>query len=324
VTLPTSATRLVAALLAVLWLASSMGATSTLAQSGDKLKVVSSFSVLDDIVRNVGGDAIDASTIVPAGGDAHNFDPKPDQIASIADADLVFSIGLGLEPWLADMIDASGTSGQSIEVSGGLDVIHLAEEDEDHETEDHGHGHDHGDTDPHVWGDVQNVILIVANVKDALSTADPDNSATYEANASAYTTQLQDLDQNIRAEVAKLPEDHRKLVTSHDTFGYFARAYGFDIIGTALGSVSTEAGDPSAKDIAALVRDIRDAGVPAIFAENVVNPGLIESIASEAGVKVGPLLYSDALGEEGTEGDTYIGMMTWNATSIVTALAGQE
>jgi ABC-type Zn uptake system ZnuABC Zn-binding protein ZnuA len=279
--------------------------------------------VLSDIVQNVGGDAIDVTSIVPAGGDAHNFDPKPDQVASISDADLIFEIGLGLEPWLPDMIEASGASGQTVTVSDGLNVIEIAgEEDADHAEEDHGHDHDHGGTDPHVWGDVQNVIAITATVKDALIAADPDNATVYETNAANYTTQLNDLDQFIKDEVAKLPEDRRKLVTSHDTFGYFARAYGFEIIGTALGSVSTEAGDPSAKDVAALVGEIQKAGVPAIFTENVSNPDLIESIASEAGVEVGPPLYTDALGEEGSDGDTYIKMMTYNATSIVTALAG--
>jgi ABC-type Zn uptake system ZnuABC Zn-binding protein ZnuA len=222
------------------------------------------------------------------------------------------------------MIAASGTSGKTITVSDGLDVIEIAGDGEEHEhdNEDHGHDHDHGGTDPHVWGDVQNVIAIVATVKDALIAADPDNSSIYDTNAASYTQQLQDLDQFIRDEVAKLPEDRRKLVTSHDTFGYFARAYGFEIVGTALGSVSTEAGDPSAKDIAALIGEIRNAGVPAIFTENVSNPDLIESIAAEAGVEVGPPLYTDALGEAGSEGDTYIKMMTYNATSIVTALAG--
>jgi ABC-type Zn uptake system ZnuABC Zn-binding protein ZnuA len=311
-------------MLLVCWLASSVFTSPAAAQSPKKLQVVSSFSVLDDMVRNVGGDAISATSIVPAGGDAHNFDPKPDQVASISSADLIFEIGLGLEPWLPDMISASGTSGKTITLSDGLNVIEIADEGEDQEQDagDHGHEHDHGGTDPHVWGDVQNAIAIVAAIKDALISADPDNASTYEANAASYTSQLQNLDTFIKDEVAKLPEDRRKLVTSHDTFGYFARAYGFEIVGTALGSVSTEAGDPSAKDIAALIGEIRNAGVPAIFTENVSNPDLIESIAAEAGVEVGPPLYTDALGESGSDGDTYIKMMTWNATSIVTALAG--
>lgn len=319
-----TALRGITSLLAALWLVSSLLATGAMAQTPDantnKLKVVTSFSILNDIVHNVGGDAIELTSIVPAGGDAHTFDPKPEQVASVSDADLIFEIGVGFEPWLPDMIDASGASGKVVTVTDGLDLIEAGSdehEDEAHEED----GHEHGSVDPHVWGDVTNVIAIVATVKDALVAADPDNAATFEANAAAYTTQLQDLDTFIRDEVAKLPEDRHKLVTSHDTFGYFAKAYGFEVVGTAIGSVTTESGDPSAKDIATLVEEIDAAGVPAIFTENVSNPALIESIANEAGVAVGPPLYTDALGEAGTDGDTYIRMMTYNATSIVTALA---
>jgi ABC-type Zn uptake system ZnuABC Zn-binding protein ZnuA len=302
------------------------------AQSGDtnKLNVVVTFSILEDVVANVGGDAIELESIVPAGGDSHTFDPSPDQVAGVSDADLIFAIGIGFEPWLHDMVEASGTSGQEIEVTDGLDLIEG--EAEEHEDEEHAdeatpeaeadeHAHDDSGVDPHVWGDVANVIAITATVRDALVAADPANAATYEANAAAYTTQLQDLDQWVRDEVAKLSEDRRKLVTSHDTFGYFARAYGFEVIGTAIGSVSTESGDPSAQDIAELVAQIEETGVPAIFAENVSNPDLIDAIASEAGVTVGPALYTDALGEPGSDGDTYVKLMTYNVTSIVTALS---
>jgi ABC-type Zn uptake system ZnuABC Zn-binding protein ZnuA len=305
------------------------------AQPAEPLQVVTTFSILGDIVANVGGDAIALESIVPAGGDAHTFDPTPDQVAGVSDADLIFEIGIGFEPWLADMVEASGTSAQEIVVTDGLDLID-GEGEEEHageatpeagghedeaEGEEHEHEHEDGAVDPHVWGDVANVIAITATVKDALVAADPANAATYEANATAYTTQLQELDQWIRAEIAKLPEDRHKLVTSHDTFGYFARAYGFEVVGTAIGSVSTESGDPSAQDIAALVEQIEATGVPAIFTENVSNPDLIDAIASEAGVTVGPALYTDALGEPGSEGDTYIKLMTYNVTSIVTALS---
>ena len=197
----------------------------------------------------------------------------------------------------------------------------LLESEEDHAGEDHGHDHDTGGIDPHVWGDVANVVAITATIKDALIAADPDNSMIYEANAAAYTTQLQDLDTWVQEQVATLPADQRKLVTSHDTFGYFARAYGFEVVGTAIGSVTTESGDPSAEDIANLVDQIKAAGVPAIFAENVSNPDLIEAIASEAGVEVGPSLYTDALGESGSDGDTYLKLITFNVTSIVGALS---
>ena len=163
---------------------------------------------------------------------------------------------------------------------------------------------------------------MVENIRDALVTADPEDAAVYEANAAAKIADLEVLDAWVREQVATISEDRRKLVTSHDTFGYFADAYGFEVIGTALGSASTEAGDPSARDVAILIEEIANAGVPAIFAENVSNPDLMESIAVEAGVILAPPLFTDALGAPGTEASSYDGMMRGNVTIIVNALNG--
>lgn len=284
---------------------------------GGKLKVVASFSILADWVRAVGGDAVDVSSIVPAGGDSHSFDPDPATVARIAEANLILAIGIGFEGWLDRIVKASGTDAKVIEVSNGLTLL---TGDEEH---DHGAEHDHGDHDPHIWGDVTNVIAVAGTIRAALADADPGNEEMYRANTDAYDAQLHTLDAGVRKQVATLPEDRRKLVTSHDTFGYYAHAYGFEIIGTALGSFSTEAGDPSARDIAKLVDEIKASGVPAIFAENVVNPALMQSIADEAGVKLAPSLYSDALGQPGSEGDTYIHMMEYNTRTIVNALGGK-
>jgi ABC-type Zn uptake system ZnuABC Zn-binding protein ZnuA len=157
-----------------------------------------------------------------------------------------------------------------------------------------------------------------------LVATDPVRAELYEANAAAYIVELEALDASIREQVGTLPPERRKLVTSHDTFGYFADAYGFEVIGTALGSISTEAGDPSARDIAMLITQIEEAGVPAIFAENVANPDLMESIAAEAGVVLAPPLYTDALGPQGSPGETYVGMMQSNVTTIVDALSGDQ
>jgi ABC-type Zn uptake system ZnuABC Zn-binding protein ZnuA len=162
---------------------------------------------------------------------------------------------------------------------------------------------------------------MVATISDALIAADPDHADVYTANAGAYTAQLQELDTWIETEVAKIPEQNRKLVTSHDTFGYFADRYGFEVIGTALNSVTTEVGDPAAGEIADLVSEIEAAGVPAIFAENVHNTDLMESIASEAGVTLAPSLFTDALGDEDSGGATYLEMMRTNVGIIVTALS---
>lgn len=193
------------------------------------------------------------------------------------------------------------------------------EKDAAHEDE---HGHSHGEFDPHIWHDPNNAKLMVEVIRDALVSADPANAAVYQANAAAYLGELTELDAFITAEVAKLPAERRKLVTTHDTFGYFAERYGFEVVGTALGSVSTEAADPSAGALADLVLQIRAAGVPAIFAENIANPTLMETIAREAGVQLAPTLYTDALGEPGSAGATYIEMVRANVTTIVTALAG--
>ncbi|WP_129628785.1 metal ABC transporter solute-binding protein, Zn/Mn family [Candidatus Oscillochloris fontis] len=180
--------------------------------------------------------------------------------------------------------------------------------------------HNHGEYDPHIWHDPNNAQLMVAAIRDALVAADPANAAAYTANAESYLAELKELDAFIQAEVAKLPADQRKLVTTHDTFGYFAKAYGFTVIGTALG-VTTETADPSAGEIAELVEAIRAAGVRAIFAENVANTTLMETISREAGVILAPTLYTDALGEPGSPGASYIEMMRYNVTTIVQSLA---
>jgi ABC-type Zn uptake system ZnuABC Zn-binding protein ZnuA len=292
------------------------------AQEGTPLKVAASFSILADWVSNVSGDAVEVTPVVSTGGDAHTFDPDPATVANIAGAEVIFAIGAGFEGWLADMVEASGNSAPIIEVTEGMTLITGEDEDEhDHEADDH--GHDDSEGDPHVWGNVGSAIIAVELIRSTLAEVDPDRADTYQANADAYTTKLEELDAAIRKQVATIPEENRKLVTSHDTFAYYAEAYGFEVVGTALGSISTESGDPSAGDIAELVESIRDTGVPAIFAENVVNPALMQSLADEAGVELAPTLYSDALGEEGSEGATYIDMMTYNTETIVTALQGE-
>ncbi len=189
-----------------------------------------------------------------------------------------------------------------------------------HSEEQETHGHSHGEYDPHVWQDPNNVRLMVESIRDALIAADPANAATYEANAANYLAELKELDAFITQEVAKLPPERRKLVTNHDTLGYFAYRYGFTVVGTALGT-TTERADPAAGEIARLVEDIRASGVPAIFVENVSNPALMETIAREAGVKLAPSLFTDALGEPGSEGETYLDMMRYNVRTIVEALA---
>ncbi len=304
------------------------GTPGAWAQGNEPLRVVATFSILADWVQQVGGVRIEVVTIIPPGGDAHGFDPSPDQVGQIADADLIFEIGAGFEPWLDDMVAASGSTAQRVVVSDGLDLISTTEDEhseeatpgEDHAEHEEDEEHQHGEFDPHLWHDVANVIAIVEVIRMHLGSADSANAATFDANAKAYTAALTELDTYIRQETANVPEERRKLVASHDTFAYFARAYGFEVIGTALNSVTTESSDPPAGEIASLVEQITASGVPAIFAENVSNPDLMQSIADEAGVTLAPPLYTDALGEPGSDGADYISMMRYNTTTIVTAL----
>jgi zinc/manganese transport system substrate-binding protein len=283
--------------------------------AGQPLQVVASTSVIGDLVQNVGGDAIQVTTLIGPGVDAHTFDPAPADLVTLEKAAVVFENGLGLEPWLDQFFESTQPAGARVVVTDGIEPVPAgaAEEGE-------GESHEHGAFDPHVWHDVANAIVMVGNIHDGLVAADPAHAAAYDANAAAYTAELQALDGWVREQVATLPPERRKLVTNHDTFAYFAKAYGFEILGTALGSVSTEVGDPSAQKIVALVDEIDAAGVCAIFAENVANPDLMESIAAEAGVELAPSLYTDALGPPDSPGGTYDGMMRSNVTTIVTAL----
>ncbi len=304
----------------------------TVAQS-DRLRIVATNSILGDLVTNVAGDTADVVVLVPTGGDPHTYEPTPADAESIADADIVFENGLGLEVWLDDVFEASGSDGERVVVTDGVTPMRVADEPENNggdvaatpaggalaapagEAED-------GELDPHVWFDVANAESMVTAIETALAAADPANAAAYQANAAAYQTQLDELDAFVVAQVDTLTPEQRRLVTSHDTFGYFAARYGFEIVGTALGSITTEAADPSASEIAALVDAIDASGVAAIFPENTSNPDLLDQIASEADVEVGPELYTDALGDPGSDGGTYIDMITYDVTGIVIALKG--
>lgn len=296
----------------------------------DPLEVVASFSILADWVGQVGGDDVDVTSVVPADGDAHTFDPDPSVVASIADADVIFTIGPSFDGWMESVIESSGTDATVVVLLDSIDIDPARHAHDGHDvgTPVAGHegeatdGHDHSGEDPHIWGDVMLASASVDVIAETLATIDPNRADDYAKNADAYKSELEELDAWIHEQVATIPEENRKLVTSHDTLGYYADAYGFEILGTALGSLSTESGDPSAADIAKLVEQIDDAGVPAIFAENVMNPDLMQAIADEAGVELAPPLYSDALSDSDSGAATYIDMMRSNTTTIVTALTG--
>jgi zinc/manganese transport system substrate-binding protein len=312
------------------------GPTNTAAGTTARLPVVATFSVLGDLVQNIGGDLVEVTTLVGPGGDAHTFEPTPADSAKLAGAQVIFENGLEFETWFDDLYAASGSQATRVVVTEGIEPLAAAEEqghaEEGHEEEGHEEGaaeegaaeeeHGHGEYDPHVWHDVEHAKTLVANIRDGLAAADPANTATYGENAERYLAELTELDAFVKQQVEQIPAENRKLVTSHDTFGYFAQRYGFEIVGTALGSVSTETADPPASEIAELVTDIKAAGVPAIFAENIANPGVMTTIAREAGVMLAPPLFTDALGEPGSAGATYIDMIRSNATTIAEALRG--
>lgn len=293
------------------------------------VRVIATYSILGDLVENVGGENVGLTTLVGPNGDAHTFEPAPSDNAELAEAEVVFENGLQFEPWLDDLYASSGSGARRVVVTEDVDPLLIVGgehgADEEHAKEEHGHeegGHadeEHEEYDPHVWHDPTNAVVMVEEILAVLAEADPENAEAYEKNAKEYVSELEALDADVQAQVGSIPEEHRMLYTSHDTFGYFAERYGFEV-DTALASVSTETGDPSAGETAELVEEIEASGVPAIFAENVSNSSVMENIAAEAGVKLAPTLYTDALGNPGTEGSTYVRMVRYNVSTMSEAL----
>lgn len=292
-----------------------LGGCSNGAPRPGKVRVVATYSVLGDLVKNVSGASAEVVTLVGPDGDAHTFEPTPKDGVALAYADVIFENGVNFEEWLDKLHKSSKSKAKRVVVTGGLQL----REGECNHANKPGEKHKHED-DPHVWHEVKNAIHMVGVIRDAMAEADPPNAEKYRANAAAYFHKLMALDAWVAANVATLPKERRKLVTSHDTFGYFADRHGFEVVGTVLASVSTEASDPSPATFAKLVEEVKRAKVPAIFAENVHNPKLIERLATEAGLKLAPPLFTDALGKSGSDGDTYEKMVRHNVSTIVDAL----
>jgi len=310
--------------------AGAQGTTGTAQAS--PLKVVASFSILGDMVANVGGEDIVLSTIVGPDGDAHVYEPTPRDARTLAQAQLLFVNGLEFEAWLPRLVQASGFRGTQVVVSQGITPLAFSEHDmhegdDDHDDHDHDHDHDHatahdhdhthGSHDPHAWQDLRHAQRYVSNIADALAQADPENAQAYRSRAQAYRARLADLDADIKARAARIPVAQRKVVTSHDAFGYFAHAY--DVTFLSAAGISSQA-EPSAQDMARLIDRIRTENIRAVFVENITSPRLIEQISRETGARVGGVLYSDALSAR-APANTYLGMMRWNADQILSALA---
>jgi len=282
------------------------------AQSPSRVKVAATFSILGDIVRQVGGDRVEVTTLVGPNGDAHVYSPSPGDARRLSEAGIIVVNGLKFEGWIDRLTRSSGAKAPVVEASKGVRTLKA---DGGH---DHGHGHSHGAVDPHAWQNVANVKLYADNVRDALIKADPAGKEVYEANAAAYGTRLDELEREVRAAVERIPADRRKVITSHDSFAYFEAAYGLDFV--APRGVSTEA-EASAKDVARLIQQIRRERISAVFLENVSDPRLIERIAKETGARIGGRLYSDALSGPDGPAATYIDMMRHNIRAISGALS---
>ncbi len=278
-------------------------------QTSGKLKVVATFSILGDMVHQVAGPDADLLVLVGPDADAHAFQPDPADGAMLADADVLFENGLGFECWLGNLYSASGSHAQQVVVSKDITPRFFNEE-----------GIQGKKPDPHAWQSVANAELMVKQIIAALVQRDPAHAKNYTQRGERYLAQLAALDRAILAQTQALPKADRLLVTSHDALGYFADAYDFKVVGNGLESATTVAADPSAADMARLVADIRARHIPAVFIENMTNAKVVQQIGREAGVKIAPPLYTDALGKAGTPGETYLGMMAHNARVITESL----
>jgi zinc/manganese transport system substrate-binding protein len=271
------------------------------ARAADRLNVVASFSILGDLVRNVGGERVNVTTLVGPDGDVHVYVPTPADAKKIADARLVFVNGLGLEGWLPRLVQSAGNKATIITATTGIAPLKLG-----------------SDADPHAWQSPLNAKIYVTNIRDALVAAAPADAEAFKSNANAYLAKLDALDGEVRQAVAQIPENRRKVISTHRAFGYFAAAYGVAFV-APLG-VSTES-EASARDIAGIITQIRASKIPAVFLENISDPRLIRQIAAETGVRVGGTLYSDSLTGEKGDSPTYIDMVRHNIKALTSALS---
>ncbi len=281
------------------------------------LNVVATFSILGDFAQEVGGDRIALTTLVGADGDAHVYEPRPADAVALARADVVLQNGLLFEGFLTRLVQASGTSAEVVEVAQGADIL---------DDPQGGHYHYYGDRtvfhaapyDPHAWQSVANAKVYVENIAQAFCAVDAQGCATYTANAQAYIDELAALEDEIRAQIATIPEDRRVVVVAHDAFRYFERDYGITFLSPQGVSTDSEA---SAADVASLIREIREQNASAVFAENISDSRLVEQIAHEAGLELGGTLYSDALSGPDGPAPTYLEMIRHNLSTISAALA---
>jgi zinc/manganese transport system substrate-binding protein len=283
-----------------LWLCLVLAVTASPLQAAERLNVVASFSILGDFVRQIGGDSVNLTVLVGANSDVHVYTPTPADAKTVADARLLVINGLGLEGWLPRLLQSSGSKAQTVVATAGIVPLKLG-----------------SDADPHAWQSVANAKIYVANIRDALMSADPADAEMFRARTDRYLSELDALDAEVREAIAKIPPERRKVISTHDAFGYFAAAYGIAFI-APLG-VSTES-EPSARDIAKIIAQVRSAKIPAVFLENISDDRLVGRIAAETGAKLGGTLFSDSLTSEKGDAPTYIAMVRHNIKALTGAL----
>lgn len=293
-------------------------AGTPLVHAAGEVKAVATFSILGDFVRQVGGERVQVSVLVEAGGDAHVFQPSPAQARTVSQAQLVFSNGLGYESWVKRLLQSASFKGTHVTVTQGLKP--LISQSSGGQGNDHGHGHAHGEADPHAWQSVKLAQQYVSNIAQALCKVDAQGCDMYKQNAKNYSAELTRLDADIATAWAAIPVASRKVITSHDAFAYYARDHQVRFL--AAQGTSTDA-QASAQGIARLVRQIKAEQIKALFVENIADARLIEQIGRETGVKPSGSLYSDSLSAPGGTAATYITMMRHNTQALTNAVKGR-
>ena len=312
----------------------------------EPIPVVATFSILGDMVERIGGEHIALTTLVGPDGDAHVYQPTPKAARSVAESDVLFLNGLDFEGWLERLAEAASFDGAMVVATNGVVPIAFDDHDDhddekhddhddhddhndekhdehddhdDHDDEKHDDhaGHDHGAFDPHAWQSLENAVIYANNIAAGLAQADPENAGDYYANRAAFVAEVEMLSADIEAMMKSLPADKRTVVTPHDAFGYFAATY--DLTFVAPQGMSTES-EVSAGDVAALITQIREESISAVFIESITDNRMMEQIANETGATIGGTLYSDALSAKSGPASTYLDMMRHNATTLFDAL----
>jgi zinc/manganese transport system substrate-binding protein len=303
----------------ILWLllGAAIATTSHASPVNTSLQVVASFSIIGDLVQQVGGDRINLVVLAGPGQDAHVYQPNPREVRRITQAQVVFSNGLGFEGWITRLLRSADYKGYHVVLSKDIEPKRDSHS-RPHSTARQGSKHHHhGGTDPHAWQDVRNAMVYVRHITDGLCRADPKNCEEYRDRSAQYIAILSRLHEEIRSDWSAIEPSLRKVVTSHDAFAYYAHAYGVEFF--APQGVSTESA-PSAKAVGALIQQIRRESIQALFVESISDPRLIEQIARETGLRPSGALYSDSLSTAGGPASTYVEMMRYNTRSLIRAI----